>query len=218
MVYFFATSGNGIIATATENLLNKEDVEKLCWLYSGATPVDAESVEGYNRYFDAEVLKNKGTSGNQTGNVDVMVEGDTTYARFYGTETGDPYFYLYRSSQDANTTPTGQYLVFKYRMPTTNVTNSSYFQVYASTTTKSFTADGVELSAKGSVKKDGEWHTIIIDLSDIETYVPNEKGDYIAKLPSRSLLYNSIRIQMPKTEFFADSFSHTALAAARHTN
>ena len=47
MVYFFATSGNGIIATATENLLNKEDIEKLCWLYSGATPVDAESVEGY---------------------------------------------------------------------------------------------------------------------------------------------------------------------------
>ena len=47
MVYFFSTSGNGIIATATENLLSKEDIEKLCWLYSGATPVDAESVEGY---------------------------------------------------------------------------------------------------------------------------------------------------------------------------
>ncbi|MBQ5663736.1 MAG: phosphoribosylformylglycinamidine synthase [Bacteroidaceae bacterium] len=47
MVYFFTTSERGIIATATENLLSKEDIEKLCWLYSGATPVDAQSVEGY---------------------------------------------------------------------------------------------------------------------------------------------------------------------------
>ena len=47
MVYFFTTSERGIIATATENLLTKEDIEKLCWLYSGATPVDAQSVEGY---------------------------------------------------------------------------------------------------------------------------------------------------------------------------
>ena len=47
MVYFFTTSERGIIATATENLLTKEDIEKLCWLYSGATLVDGQSVEGY---------------------------------------------------------------------------------------------------------------------------------------------------------------------------
>ena len=46
MVYFFATQGGGIIATATENLLNSEDIEKLCWLYSEATPIEAQSVEG----------------------------------------------------------------------------------------------------------------------------------------------------------------------------
>ena len=47
MVYFFTTSSRSIIATATETALNKEDIEKLCWLYSGATLVDGQSVEGY---------------------------------------------------------------------------------------------------------------------------------------------------------------------------
>ena len=46
MVYFFTTSSRSIIATATETALNKEDLEKLCWLYSEASLVDAEKIEG----------------------------------------------------------------------------------------------------------------------------------------------------------------------------
>ena len=46
MVYFFTTSSRSIIATATETALNKEDIEKLCWLYSEASLVDAEKIEG----------------------------------------------------------------------------------------------------------------------------------------------------------------------------
>lgn len=156
----------------------------------------------FNYYIEPENMAALGgTLGQLKGcTVEFVEENGDKFFRFWGTgEKNDLEAYLAPYAESPLYPTTGQYLAFKYRMPTTNVTNSSYFQVYASTTTKSFTADGVELSAKGSVKKDGEWHTIIIDLSDIETYVPNEKGDYIAKLLRIDILNPNAVI--PETDY-----------------
>ena len=44
MVYFFTTSERGIIATATENLLTKEDIEKLKEIFLNiyANPIESK--------------------------------------------------------------------------------------------------------------------------------------------------------------------------------
>ena len=47
MIYFFNTPGGSVIATQTGNVLPAGDIEKLCWLYGEATPVDGETMDGY---------------------------------------------------------------------------------------------------------------------------------------------------------------------------
>ena len=47
MIYFFTTSNRTVIATQVNNVLSANDIEKLCWLYGEATPVEGESMEGY---------------------------------------------------------------------------------------------------------------------------------------------------------------------------
>ena len=47
MIYFFTTGENTVIATQTKNVLTSADVEKLCWLYGEATPVEGEVMEGF---------------------------------------------------------------------------------------------------------------------------------------------------------------------------
>lgn len=47
MIYFFGTSGNTVIATETEHFLNDSEIEKLCWLYGGATLLGNETVKGF---------------------------------------------------------------------------------------------------------------------------------------------------------------------------
>ena len=47
MIYFFTTQGGSVIATQANNVLTAADVEKLCWLYSEAKPVEGESMEGF---------------------------------------------------------------------------------------------------------------------------------------------------------------------------
>ena len=47
MIYFFSTSGQTVIATETEHLLNDSDIEKLCWLYGDATSIGNNTVDGY---------------------------------------------------------------------------------------------------------------------------------------------------------------------------
>lgn len=47
MIYFFRTQTQSVIATETCNPLSKADVERLCWLYGEASPVDGETVDGF---------------------------------------------------------------------------------------------------------------------------------------------------------------------------
>ena len=46
-IFFFRTSGQSIIATQADHQLNQEEIDKLCWLYGGATLVNADALEGH---------------------------------------------------------------------------------------------------------------------------------------------------------------------------
>ena len=46
-ITFFKTPQQSIIATACEHTLTNEDIEKLCWLYGGATAESQERLAGY---------------------------------------------------------------------------------------------------------------------------------------------------------------------------
>ena len=45
-IYFFKTPSESIIATSVDHELSADEKSKLCWLYGGATLIDAPSVEG----------------------------------------------------------------------------------------------------------------------------------------------------------------------------
>ena len=124
-------------------------------------------------------------------------ENGEKFFRFYGDNQLEAYLIPYNESPLYPTT--GQYFVFKYRVPLSNTSSTSYFDFFASTSTTSFTTDGVSLRANSAVKKDGQWHTIIVDLSVIEKFTPNEKGEYIAKYVRVDILNSSAKI--PATDY-----------------
>ncbi len=47
MIHFFQTPTQSVIATQTDHQLTQDEVQKLCWLYGGATPLDAPSMAGF---------------------------------------------------------------------------------------------------------------------------------------------------------------------------
>jgi len=47
-ITFFKTPNGSIIATGCDHTLSNEESSKLCWLYGGATPLHADTVEGWH--------------------------------------------------------------------------------------------------------------------------------------------------------------------------
>ena len=45
-IFFFRTPQQSVIATQADHTLTQEEIDKLCWLYGGATIIDAQSLEG----------------------------------------------------------------------------------------------------------------------------------------------------------------------------
>ena len=81
------------------------------------------------------------------------------------------------------TVATGQYLMFKYRMPVQDI---GTFELYTSTLAASTKEDPkgyVSLKSHGELNlRDNEWHIVIIDLSKtVPTFTPAEDGKYYAK-------------------------------------
>lgn len=140
----------------------------------------AEPVEGYNRYFGADVLTSKGSTGSKMGKVETLTEDGVSFTRFYGTNTGDPQFYAYRASADSETTPTGQYLVFKYRLPN-GCNDNNWIEFFTNTSTPN--AKNSTSVTYSKLIKDGEWHVIVFDLtaSQPTTFLVSENGGYYAQ-------------------------------------
>ena len=47
MIYFFSTPAGSVIATQANDALQASDIDKLCWLYGEAKPIEGEAVEGF---------------------------------------------------------------------------------------------------------------------------------------------------------------------------
>ena len=47
MIFFFQTKSDSIIATEINHTPNQDEIDALCWLYGGATPVETSALEGF---------------------------------------------------------------------------------------------------------------------------------------------------------------------------
>lgn len=129
-----------------------------------------------NVYVDPVELDSAAKSN--TGIGKTVVSADKSYVSFYGNGTNAEGFFNAYTALD--TTVTGQYLVIKYRIPTT-ISENVQFQIFTSTVNGgAAAADNFYLPAP---VKDGEWHIVIADMSKqgLPTFKANEAGKFIVK-------------------------------------
>ena len=137
--------------------------------------------EALNLHFDASELQDMIGSFAVRFH-DVTLSDDRDYLRLTGSVGAEAIVELFHK----NTTPTGQYVVIKYRMPKENPGKIGYWQFYTFTegegaaSSNSYTAEGV-----GScVIADDEWQLLILDLEAFgktEGFKKNEAGEYVLK-------------------------------------
>ncbi len=126
-----------------------------------------------NHYIDAAAIYDLTNGQIPVGKIEVAEDG--SFIRFYGDgATPEAAFKCYGIKDEESV---GQYLVVKYRFPTTN-TEHSDFQFYSSTVSGG--ASPSEYFFIGSLKRDGEWHIAMIDLSkqNLPTFEANADGSY----------------------------------------
>ena len=106
------------------------------------------------------------------------VAEDNSYFRFTGNNLAVE-AYVMPLNNLAMYDSTGQYVVFKYRMPTTNSVKNKRFEIFSSTESTGPKADEC-ISCPGTVIEDGEWHVVVIDATTISTFNPDADGVYHA--------------------------------------
>ena len=139
-----------------------------------------------NRYFDAELIHSKASTSSHFSKSELNEENGEKYVSLYGNGTsGEAYMGLFANS---NYTPSGRYIVYKYRIPKTNTTSVNEIQFWTSTVngtaTESTPYDYITV-AGGAVQADGEWHVLVIDVSQRKqenaTFSPTDDGVYCAR-------------------------------------
>ena len=123
-----------------------------------------------NYYFGVEELKSKKLE--PTAPHEIIVSEDRSYVRYSRTGEGND-GYVFLINEKTATKASGKYLIMKYR------TNEPYIGGYAKTETGDLgNDDGITVSIKG----DGNWHILTIDLSASKTFVANSSdGNYYAR-------------------------------------
>ena len=128
-------------------------------------------------YADAEALQLAAQSG-ATGMGKVELAEDKSYVRIYGygDGAGESFFTVFKNS---DMSPTGQYLIVKCRIPTTNK-KATEFEFFTSTTHSGAHA-GDSFYVRG-VPADGEWHYLVMDLTaqNLPTFEVDSAGSYTA--------------------------------------
>ena len=126
---------------------------------------------------DAQTL-HQHTKAGGTGIGKVELAEDNSYVRIYGygDGAGETFFGVY---QNSDMSPTGQYLIIKCRIPTTNK-KSTEFEFFTSTVHSGAHA-GDSFFVRG-VPADGEWHYIVVDLAaqNLPTFEADSAGSYTA--------------------------------------
>ena len=122
----------------------------------------------FNIYVDANTLKQIVdynllgiTLSSGVGKSEIHNDTGVPYLRIYGDGTSSEAFARLRNIEGK---PTGKYLVFAYRLPTTNVETYTDLQVFATTDGESITGSGDMFYM--TAEKDGKWHVGVIDIEE----------------------------------------------------
>lgn len=146
-----------------------------------------------NVYIEPENMADLGASLGTPYGCTYEIDLEGGFFRFYGNgKSAEGYLTPYNQSPLYPTT--GQYFVFKYRLPTTNKAKITYFDFFTSTQNKNFTGSGDTVRANGSAIKDGQWHVLVVDLSAISDYIPDDDGNYLAKFLRLDVLNSNAAI------------------------
>lgn len=128
--------------------------------------------------------------GHGVGENYIRNDGGVPYLRIHGDGTSNE---AYAIVQNVNKQKSGKYLVYAYRIPTSN-TNSGqhYFQIYANTTNDTPSGKGDMFYVR--TQQDGKWHVDIIDIEaainsspsvvkdkNPSKFTPSNDGEYIAQ-------------------------------------
>lgn len=111
----------------------------------------------------------------------VTIAEDQSYVRFQGSTSEVTTLLL-----SGNKNPTGQYIVLKYRMPSTNTDNIAYWNFFTSTVNDGAVAEDA-IYGDNMVLADDAWHVLVIDVAnqtsvkDPNTFVSDDNGVYTAK-------------------------------------
>ncbi len=136
------------------------------------------------RYFNAETLRIM--SNNTSCALYLKNENGKSYVRLQGAnKTG---WWHWSILGDANAPVSGQYMVIKLRLGANNVLyNASGTEVEQKnlefyTSTQQANLGNSTQCGRIVVSEDGQWHTIVYDMSQVEQYTVAEDGTYSAKL------------------------------------
>ncbi len=91
----------------------------------------------------------------------------------------------YAEAYDGGTRPGGKYIVYKYRIPTTNSRNIGSLQFWTGTErSNAGGSDYIDINAN-AVRHDGEWHVMVVDVTKSKkadsVFAQNEYGQYIPR-------------------------------------
>ncbi len=144
-------------------------------------PVEqVETIPGYNKIWYAEDLEAIFYEVGGLGKIELLE--DSQYVRVYGDgASNDPNPYVHTTVNEPNEHHTGQYFVFKYRLPETISHPKDYFCIFTSTEFPMAKAEG-QISYV-DLAYDNQWRVVILDLSALvpDTYLPAEDGGYYAQ-------------------------------------
>ena len=134
-----------------------------------------------NVYDSPEKLASIMIDSDMFGKVETVNDDDGFYTSAY-VKPGNPYNESYATfySAPSDTFVSGQYLVIKYRVPSTNSGSVGNLEIFAASEPANAFNSG---SFAHKLTADGEWHVDIIDLSKtpLVRFAPDENGNYCTR-------------------------------------
>ena len=176
-------------------------------------------IEGTNHLFMPDNILTAVKNGRGSGNKEIISDG-IDFVRIYGdSKSAEAFFSIYQSANDTSSTRTGEFFILKYRVPADKPEND-YFAIFTSTEEAFAKAEHTVNYTK--IKKDGEWHVLIINFADAKPdhFKANDSGTYWAQY----LRFDVFNSKTAKTSYvdialmaFDDDFSSAlSLVAADH--
>lgn len=116
----------------------------------------------FTMHVDAGTLKTllDNRAGTNVGKYELKTDEPCKYIRIYGDGKNGESF---ANAQNISNTVTGRYMIYAYRLPTSNTIRPRAFQIYANTNGKTVNGEGDNFYVKAYT--DDKWHVDVIDVA-----------------------------------------------------